>query len=466
MFQRVAILLLAGALLPACGGDDAPSDPAPAEETAAPVVDESAYIFDQERVHTYNILIDPADLAAMDAEPAAEVYYPAALEFEGERVSGIEVRYKGSIGGFNGCVEGTFPDTSGAKLCPKLSMKLKFNAVDRDARFHGLKRLNLHSANSDLSLMRDRLSYRMFEEFGVPGPRAVHARVLVNGELVGLFVAVEQLDSRFTRRAFDDGHGNLYKEAWPFQTEIEGVLPLAERLHESLRTNENSDPSVARMMDFGAELAAAKDNRELQDVLERWTDVEQTLRYIAVDRAILHDDGPFHWYCAARADSPTVREFAGSRCFNHNYYWYDEEQADRFWIVPWDMDHTFRRDHFVTIPTEWNDPSPDCTTTVLHVGFGQMPPACDPMTQAWGLYEQYRETLDAFLAGPFEPSHVEGLLDRWGAQIEPFVREAAEKYGDDDCPGIYCSLELDEWYQQFYEFKLRVQYAHDRAAAR
>lgn len=55
--------------------------------------------------------------------------------------------------------------------CTKLSYKLKFNHVDPDARFFGLKMLQLHAASSDVSKMRERLSYGLFREMGVPAPR-------------------------------------------------------------------------------------------------------------------------------------------------------------------------------------------------------------------------------------------------------------------------------------------------------
>ena len=53
--------------------------------------------------------------------------------------------------------------------------------------------------NLDTSLMRDRLGYLLFAEAGVAAPRSTHARVVINGEFVGLFALVEQIDGRFTR---------------------------------------------------------------------------------------------------------------------------------------------------------------------------------------------------------------------------------------------------------------------------
>ena len=46
---------------------------------------------------------------------------------------------------------------------------------------------------------------------GVAAPRSTHARVVVNGEFVGLFVTTENIDGRFTRANFNDGTGNFIR---------------------------------------------------------------------------------------------------------------------------------------------------------------------------------------------------------------------------------------------------------------
>jgi hypothetical protein len=47
---------------------------------------------------------------------------------------------------------------------------------------------------------------------GIPAPRATHAKLLINGEYVGVFALIENIDVRFTRHNYDSGEGNLYKE--------------------------------------------------------------------------------------------------------------------------------------------------------------------------------------------------------------------------------------------------------------
>ncbi len=175
--------------------------------------DEAAPIFDQAALRTFDIRISPANLATLDADPDAEEYVEGSLIFDGVEHGPVGVRYKGHIGAFAKCVQGSRDndlfDISGRKVCPKLNFKIKFNHYDKERRFFGLKKLQLHAMNVDPSLMRERLGYWLFRQMGVPAPRAVHVRVLVNGELAGLFVNVEQIDGRFTRSRFADGKGNL-----------------------------------------------------------------------------------------------------------------------------------------------------------------------------------------------------------------------------------------------------------------
>ncbi|MCP4443987.1 MAG: hypothetical protein GY811_01400 [Myxococcales bacterium] len=146
-----------------------------------------------------------------------EQYVPATLRFEGTVVGEVGLRHKGSFGALQSCVDG-----AGNKTCDRLSMKLKSSELDKDLHFYGLKKLNFHAMNSDPSLMHDRLSYHLFRAVGVAAPRAVHAKLVINGESRELFALVEQVDGRFTNDRFSDGRdGNLYKEVWPVHLSLE-----------------------------------------------------------------------------------------------------------------------------------------------------------------------------------------------------------------------------------------------------
>jgi len=86
----------------------------------------SDYIFDQEKLHTFELDIPESALDLLNDDPAAEEYVEGSLTFEGETISPVGIRYKGSIGAFVGCVSGTdWANPSGHKTCTKLTMKIK-----------------------------------------------------------------------------------------------------------------------------------------------------------------------------------------------------------------------------------------------------------------------------------------------------------------------------------------------------
>ena len=74
-----------------------------------------------------------------------------------------------------------------------------------EQRFFGLKRLQLHASINDPTLMRERLSYSLFREFGVPTVRQTYCTVKRvgaegdEGDHLGVHILTEVLDGRWTR---------------------------------------------------------------------------------------------------------------------------------------------------------------------------------------------------------------------------------------------------------------------------
>lgn len=383
-------------------------------------VDEASYIYDPEEVRTYEIRIDPEALAFLDADPRAELYVAGLLEFEGRTYGPVGVRYKGSVGAFRGCTETM---DGGAKTCRKLSIKVSFDWQDSEARFYELKKLLFHGMQRDSTKLRERLGYWMFREFDVPAPRAVHARLLINGDYVGVYALVEEIDGRFTRSRYLDGKGNLYKEVWPVSSG--GIGPTEATVAAGLESNRDEAPPFDRFQRFSEGLIS-EDIAERVATLEQWTDMDMTLRYVAMDRAQANDDGAFHWYCG------------GDSCFNHNFFWYEEVDADRMWVIPWDLDSTFNiNNEITTIWLDWEDHSPGCGT-LSSPGFGALRvPTCDKVIQSWAsLQARYLGTLRRLLDGPFADGVAEEKLEQWERQIFPHLDEEA---------ALHVDTSIDDW---------------------
>ena len=452
---RYSFILVFLFLLLSCGNElEELNKPEPQEEisveTIVPNGDEnylnenSDYIFDQDRLPTFELNLPVASLRKLDNDPAAEEYVEGSLTFEGETISPVGIRYKGSIGAFVGCLsDRDWTNPSGFKICSKLSMKVKINWEGRDEKFYGLKKLQLHSQNQDDSQMRERLGYWLFRQMGVAAPRSVHARLMINGEYAGLFALTEQIDGRFTRFNWDDGKGNLYKEIWPL--DFRGNIFSDDKYKAALKTNEDENPSVDLIRSLGEEIVGASDE-DLKSVIDKWMVVDNIISYAVVDRTIRNDDGAFHWYCQ------------GESCSNHNYYWYEETSEKKLHLIPWDLDNAFEnivvdRNPVTPIADAWGEIRQNCNPFEYGtLGAVQRSASCDRLTYAWTLFDrEYEIKLKSFKEGPFAASVVNEKIDKWAAQILDATKEAENTFDD--------AVSVSEWERELRTLKSNLDWA-------
>lgn len=404
----------------------------------------SDYIFDDDRLATYELILPEESLEFLDDDPAAEVYVDGSLVFEGDTISPVGIRYKGSIGGFVNCVSGSdWANPSGFKTCTKLSMKIKINWKEADYRFYGLNKLQFHSMNLDNSQMRDRLGYWFFREMGVPAPRCVHARLVINGEYVGLFSLVEQIDGRFAKYHYEDGDGNLYKEIWPLNAD--GQAWSNQTYLSNLKTNEDDNPSPELIKNFATAIENSTD-QTVQSVIENYMDVDRAISYCVVDRMIRHDDGPFHWYC-------------NGGCASHNFYWYEEPNEQKLNIIPWDLDNAFENISGANPVTEiadgWGETRNDCDPFNFGwFGLLQRSAACDPLTKGLSLFEaEYEQIKNEFKQGPLNIVNANAMLDKWETQVSEATVEASNMHDD--------AISNGQWNQALNTLKNQLEIARN-----
>ena len=293
----------------------------------------SDYIFDQEQLHTFELNLPEGALAFIDSDPSAKEYVEGSLTFDGEVISPIGIRYKGSVGDFwNGLSGGNRPPT-GHKIVTKLSMKIKIDWKGYNSTFYGLKKLQFDAMNGDNSQMHHRLGHWLFRQMGVPASRAVHARLIINDTYYGIYSLVEEVDEQFTKYNFNNGSGNLYKSVWPLKSD--GSIQSDKELYQNLKTNRVAGVSANRIKEFAKEVIESSEI-ELQNVIEDNMIIDEIISHIVVDRTIRHDDGPFHWYCGENDCSP------------HNFFWYENPTSNKVHLIPWDLDGVFENEIYKT----------------------------------------------------------------------------------------------------------------------
>lgn len=376
--------------------------------------------FAEGQVLEIRLTLDAGDWTALEERGNEEEFVPASVTVRGDgfpevSFASVGLRHKGAWS-LHHCWDEFGGVRNREDECRKLSYKIKFDKYDVDGRFDGLKRINLHASSGDATKLRELLAYSTFADFGLKAPRTSPARVVINGELQGLFIAVEEIDGRFTKRHFPEGgDGNLYKEIWPRTEQAD------EDFVAALETNEEiADVSDVRA--FAVAVAGAT-NATFTTDMQAWVDLEQILRYMAVDRALKNWDGINAFY------SPHTP---------HNFFWYHDDGADnRFHLVPWDLDNTLWEFDPYTHPEQWVTAEPvpdwssepaDCTPRPVWDPAGSTtitPPRCDPFLDmlAETSWDAFVELGNELLDGPMSASALSAKVSYRRTQLAPLVAE-------------------------------------------
>lgn len=397
-------------------------------------------VFDENTIQSYHLtfsdeeyakLMDMSTLLLNPYTVNEDRYVKASLRVGDKEFSSIGVRFKGQFSLW-GCVDmatGTRkvriePAFRDIDVCQRFSLKLDLDRYDDGARLDGLKKLNLHAMAADPSKMRERLGYSLYRDMDVLAPRAVHARVYINGKYHGLFAAVEEVDGRFTASRFPaSGDGNLYKEIWPAAHITESAAI------EALRTND--DPGVADVSDFLAfkDAVATSTEADFSTKMGPHLDFDYLARYIVVNRAINDFDGVMAFYYGW-----------GPPPANHNLFWYHDTESGRFMLIPWDLDKTF----WYPEPNFWSDNAPNGLNVVpnwnvitkncdgytawfdnLGNPYQMMALDCDSLMRflRGKIYERQKALVESFISGAFSEQRVKAKLDAWQTQIAGAIED-------------------------------------------
>jgi spore coat protein H len=377
------------------GIDSVPSEcsstPDPTLRTA-----NAAELFAATRVPIFDLHLPTAAWESLKANARDEEYVPAQACFDGRAVGTVGLRFKGSYGSLYGCF-----DEQGNMICPRLSMKVKFDEYVADQRFFGLKRLAFNGYLYDDSRMKEKLAYDLFRAMDVVAPRSAWAVVRVNGESQGLYGMVEVLDGRFTADRWPaNPDGNLYKELWPTHASDEQIVA-------ALETNEEA-PDISGYQGFARAVTSAAD-ASLPATLASYMDLDYLARFLAVEDAVVSYDGVTYFWTDRMNTS------------NHNFFIY-EESPTRFTLIPWDVESTFwiNPDHAAP---HWSVIPADCALTYPYWGGLAHAPGCDGVFRGMNKeLERWRMAARALLDGPFAVTAMTTAVDRYAGVIGDAAR--------------------------------------------
>ena len=295
----------------------------PQSETAA----YAELIFDNTRVHTIDVSMSEDDRADQLANPKEKTKYKVTVVIDGEEIKDVSFNTKGNSSLF-------FVADAGKD---KFSYGINFGKYVDGQTFHGLDKLSLQNNCSDGSSMKESMAYWLFSKMGVDSPLSSYVWLTVNGEVQGLYTALEGVEDSFLDRT-SAGEGTIYKPE-------DGDMGLTDEEMERIKGGD----SAAHNNGNGADLAYKDDNEEsYPDIfsnaetaddsetrarvikalkalsekieLDKYLDIEEIIRYFAVHNYLVAYDS-----------------YTGPML--HNYLLY--ENNGRLSMLPWDYDIAF-----------------------------------------------------------------------------------------------------------------------------
>ncbi|WP_018306259.1 CotH kinase family protein [Desulfitobacterium hafniense] len=344
-------------------------------------------VLDKDRVMEIHINLDEKDYKDMLDNPMAEEYKIARVEIDGEVVDNVGFRVKGNSS--LSMVANSDSD--------RYSFKIDFDRYIDGQKYKGLTKLNLNNSISDPSYMREYLSYSLFKEMGVATPGFAYADIYVNGEKVGLYLAVEGIEEPFLERYYGNSYGNLYKP--------EGTGSDLVYIDDNIKSYSGITAAVDKKTGADAALLnMLKVLNEGQD-LEKVINVEETLKYFAVNTVLVSMDS-----------------YQGT--MKHNYYLYEEDGV--FTILPWDYNMSFGGFSM----GRGGDSSPTTLTIDDPVSGTSLEerPLIGKLLEVEEYKELYHQYIQEFIQGPFSVEAMTGEIERVANLIRPYLEEDPTKF--------------------------------------
>ena len=176
-----------------------------AVETLGGVKVQMAYesaLFDTEKLMRVDIQIEEEEWADMLENAMAEEYYSCDVLVNDQKICNVGIRPKGNT---SLSAIAMNPDTD------RYSSKLEFDHYVEGQTCLGLDKLILNNNYADATSMKEAVVYDMYQYLGADASLYNYAEVSVNGEYIGVYLALEAVEESFLLRNYGTGDGKLYK---------------------------------------------------------------------------------------------------------------------------------------------------------------------------------------------------------------------------------------------------------------
>ncbi|KAF5068252.1 CotH kinase protein [anaerobic digester metagenome] len=404
-------------------------------------------LFDSSHVHTINIQIDKDSWADLLENPTEKTKYKSTVVIDGNTIENVSFATKGNS---------SLSQVAGSES-DRYSFKINFGKFVEGQTYGGLDKLNLQNIFSDPTYMKDYLAFEIMKESGVASPLTSYVSLSINGEVYGLYLALEDMSNSFLERTYGADYGDLYKP----ESEMLGnmgqhnmknmKLPEGTEMPEGMERPENDTqrpvpadgektgmlmgegqrPEGGRDMggtSKGADLAYTDDefssysdifdnaetdatdedkSRLIQALkqlstgenLEKCVDIDAVVRYFVAHNFVLNGDS-----------------YTGSML--HNYWLYEDN--GNLSMLPWDYNLAFGGFHMKN-----NNDATSIVNTAIDTPLDEQNVGNRPMWDKVMANEEnlklYHEYFNTLITDYFESGKFESTVNRVSTMIRPYV---------------------------------------------
>lgn len=398
-------------------------------------------LFNTSSVHAIDIIMDDWDSFTKNC--TEENYTNCTVVIDGEAYRNVAIRAKGN----------TSLTSVKSYGNDRYSFKIEFDHYDDSISYYGLDKLCLNNIIQDNTYMKDYITYRLMDEFGVNAPLCSYSYITVNGEDWGLYLAVEGVEESFLERNYGSDYGQLYKPDSmdmgdkfepvsnfdatgdgqarfrkaeqpgqfekpdndnPVKPEHHGDMPPGmgssdvaliytddkfdsySNIFDSAKTNA-SDADKIRLI---ASLKKLNNMENLEDIVN----IEEVIRYFVVHNFVLNFDS-----------------YTGSLI--HNYYLY--EKNGQLSMIPWDYNLAFGGFESQADATELANYPID---TPISGGMDDSRPMLAWILDNESYTELYHQYFTEFMETYFSNGSFNEMIDATLEMISPYVQKDPTKF--------------------------------------
>ena len=159
-------------------------------------------LFNTDQIMDIDILMDEDDWNDMLENAISEEYYSCNVVVNGKTFYSVGIRPKGNTSLSSIAND---PDTD------RYSFKLEFDHYIEGQTCYGLDKLILNNNYADATNMKEAIVHDMYQYLGVDASLYNYAKISVNGDYQGVYLALEAVEDSFMLRNYGTENGNLYK---------------------------------------------------------------------------------------------------------------------------------------------------------------------------------------------------------------------------------------------------------------